>query len=68
MQLRIQVDKRFNSVDQQFTEVKQDLVGVKQDLVGMKQDLVGVKQDINDHTIHLERIETLLVQILERLP
>jgi ferritin-like protein len=47
MQLRIQVDKRFNSVDQQLAEVK---------------------LDIGDHTTRLDRIETLLAQILARLP
>ena len=54
MQLRVQVDKRFNSTDQQLAEVKQDLA--------------GVKQDIGDHTTRLDRIETLLAQILARLP
>ncbi len=54
MQLRIQVDKRFNSIDQQLAEVKQELT--------------EVKQDISDHTTHLARIETLLTQILARLP
>ena len=68
MQLRVQVDKRFNSVDQQFAEVKQDLAEVKQDLAGVKQELTGVKQDIGDHTTRLDRIETLLAQILARLP
>ena len=47
MQLRIQVDKRFNSIDQQLAEVK---------------------QDTGDHTTRLDRIETLLAQILARLP
>src|SRR2546421_11224138 len=51
MQLRVQVDKRFNSTDQQLAEVKQDLSGVKQ-------DLSGVKQDISDHTTRLDRLET----------
>src|SRR5213596_936662 len=54
MQLRVQVDKRFNSTDQQLAEVKQDLA--------------GVKQDIGDHTTRLDRIETLLAQILAHLP
>ena len=54
MQLRVQVDKRGNSTDQQ--------------LAGVKQDLAGVKQDIGDHTTRLDRIETLLAQILARLP
>jgi len=54
MQLRIQVDKRFNSIDQQLAEVKQELT--------------EVKQDISDHTTRLDRIETLLAQILARLP
>src|SRR5712692_2192927 len=47
MQLRIQVDKRFNSIDQQLAEVK---------------------QDTSDHTTRLDRVETLLAQILARLP
>lgn len=47
MQLRIQVDKRFNSVDQQLAEVKEDL---------------------GSHTTRLDRIETLLTQILAHLP
>src|SRR5213080_1616095 len=61
MQLRVQVDKRFNSTDQQ--------------LAGVKQDLAGVKQDISDHTTRLDRLETkvdvvqtTLAQILARLP
>ena len=61
MQLRVQVDKRFNSTDQQLAEVKQDLA--------------GVKQDIGDHTTRLDRLETkvdavqtTLAQILARLP
>src|SRR3989441_8999698 len=72
MQLRVQVDKRFNSTDQQLdgvkqdlsgvkqdlSGVKQDLSGVKQDLSGVKQDLSGVKQDISDHTTRLDRLET----------
>src|SRR5437588_11745184 len=71
MQLRVQVDKRFNSIDQQLVEVKQDLggvkqdlggvkqdlSGVKQDLGGVKQDLSGVKQDISEHTTRLDRVE-----------
>ena len=61
MQLRIQVDKRFNSTDQQLAEVKQELT--------------EVKQDISDHTTRLDRLETkvdaiqtTLAQILARLP
>ena len=61
MQLRVQVDKRFNSTDQQLAEVRQDLA--------------GVKQDISDHTTRLDRLETkvdavqiTLAQILARLP
>jgi septal ring factor EnvC (AmiA/AmiB activator) len=68
MQLRVQVDKRFNSTDQQLAEVKQELTGVKQ-------ELTGVKQDIGDHTTRLDRLETkvdavqtTLAQILARLP
>src|SRR6266849_9600917 len=54
MQLRIQVDKRFTSTDQQLAEVKQDLT--------------GVKQEISSHTTRLDHIETLLTQIVSRLP
>jgi len=61
MQLRVQVDKRFNSTDQQLAEVKQELA--------------EVKQDISDHTPRLDRLETkvdavqtTLAQILARLP
>jgi len=68
MQLRVQVDKRFNSTDQQLAEVKQDLAGVKQ-------ELAEVKQDMSDHTLRLDRLETkvdavqtTLAQILARLP
>jgi chromosome segregation ATPase len=103
MQLRIQVDKRFDSTSQQLIEmkqelagtqqelvgvkqglagtqqelvgvkqelagVKQELAGVKQELAGVKQELAGVKQDISDHTTRLDRIETLLAQVLARLP
>ena len=61
MQLRIQVDKRFTSTDQQLAEMKQDLAEVKQ-------DLSEVKLNISDHTTRLDRIETLLTQIVARLP
>ncbi|HVB72883.1 MAG TPA: hypothetical protein VNE38_04940 [Ktedonobacteraceae bacterium] len=54
MQLRIQIDKRFNNTDQQLAEVKQELT--------------EVKQDMSNHTTRLDRIETLLTQILTRLP
>jgi len=61
MQLRVQVDKRFNSTDQQLAEVKQELA--------------KVKQDIGGHTPRLDRLETkvdavqtTLAQILARLP
>ena len=75
MQLRVQVDKRFNSTDQQLAEAKQDLTGVKQDVADVKQGLTGVKQDISEHTTRLDRLETkvdtvqtTLAQILARLP
>src|SRR5437588_13115518 len=75
MQLRVQVDKRFNSTDQQLAEVKQEVAGVKQDLGVVRQDLAGVKHDISEHTTRLDRLETkvdtvqtTLVQILARLP
>ena len=68
MQLRIQVDKRFNSTDQQLVEVKQELAEVKQ-------ELAKVKRDMSDHTTRLDRLETkvdavqtTLAQILARLP
>src|SRR5436305_15288221 len=54
MQLRVQVDKRFNSTDQQLAEVKQDLAGVKEELAGVRQEVAGV--------------QTTLAQILARLP
>ena len=61
MQLRVQVDKRFNNTDQQLAEVKQELG--------------EVKQDISDHTTRLDRLETKvdavqtsLAEILARLP
>src|SRR5260221_7857981 len=41
MQLRIQVDKRFNSTDQQLAVVKQELTEVKQELVG--QLIIGLQ-------------------------
>src|SRR5947209_14447182 len=75
MQLRVQVDKRFNSTDQQLVEVKQEVAGVKQDLGVVRQDLGGVKHDISEHTTRLDRLETkvdtvqtTLAQILARLP
>src|SRR2546430_15721212 len=55
MQLRVQVDKRFNSTDQQLAEVKQEVAGVKQDLGVVRQDLAGVKHDISEHTTRLNR-------------
>src|SRR5436305_4570191 len=43
MQLRVQVDKRFNSTDQQLAEVKEEVAGVKQEVAGAKQELAGVQ-------------------------
>jgi len=54
MQLRVQVDKRFNSTDQQLAEVKQEVAEVKQELAGVRQEVAGV--------------QTTLAQILARLP
>ena len=75
MQLRIQVDKRFNSTDQQLVEVKQELAEAKQELTEVKQELAKVKRDMSDHTTRLDRLETkvdavqtTLAQILARLP
>src|SRR6266702_2848750 len=39
MQLRVQVDKRFNSTDQQLAEVKQEVAGVKQEVAGVQTTL-----------------------------
>src|SRR6266849_4344684 len=61
MQLRVQVDKRFNSTDQQLGELKQEVAGVKQDLGVVKQELAGVRQEVAG-------VQTTLAQILARLP
>src|SRR5437764_2405777 len=61
MQLRVQVDKRFNSTDQQLAEVKQELAGVKQEVAEVKQELAGVRQEVAG-------VQTPLAQILARLP
>ena len=61
MQLRVQVDKRFNSTDQQLAEVKQEVAGVKQEVAEVKQELAGVRQEVAG-------VQTTLTQILERLP
>src|SRR6266702_4736467 len=42
MQLRVQVDKRFNSTDQQLAEVKQELAGVRQELAGVQTTLAQI--------------------------
>lgn len=68
MHVRIQIDKRFSSTDQQLTEVKGELVEVKGELAEVKGELAGMKRDISNHTTRLDRIETLLTQILARLP
>ena len=54
MQLRIQVDKRFNSTDQQLAEVKQDIRDHTTRL-----DRLETKVDA---------VQTTLAQILARLP
>ncbi len=61
MQLRVQVDKRFNSTDQQLAEVKQEVAGVKQEVAEVKQELAGVRQEVAG-------VQTTLAQILARLP
>src|SRR5437764_14849926 len=75
MQLRVQVDKRFNSTDQQLAEVKQEVAGVKQDLGVVRQDLAGVKQEVAEVKQELAGVrqevagvQTTLAQILARLP
>ena len=75
MQLRVQVDKRFNSTDQQLTEVKQEVAGVKQEIAEVKQELAGVKQEVAEVKQELAGVrqevagvQTTLAQILERLP
>ncbi len=42
MQLRVQVDKRFNSTDQQVAEVKQELAGVRQEVAGVQTTLAQI--------------------------
>ncbi len=42
MQLRVQVDKRFNSTDQQLAEVKQEVAGVKQEVAGVQTTLAQI--------------------------
>ena len=42
MQLRVQVDKRFNSTDQQLAEVKQELAGVRQEVAGVQTTLAQI--------------------------
>ena len=61
MQLRVQVDKRFNSTDQQLAEVKQEVAGVRQEVAEVKQELAGVRQEVAG-------VQTTLTQILARLP
>ena len=61
MQLRVQVDKRFNSTDQQLAEVKQEVAGVKQEVAEVKQELAGVRQEVAG-------VQPTLAQILARLP
>ena len=68
MQLRIQVDKRFNSTDQQLAEVKQDVAEVKQDVAGVKQDVAEVKQELAGVRQEVAGVQTTLAQILARLP
>ena len=42
MQLRVQVDKRFNSTDQQLAEVKQEVAGVRQEVAGVQTTLAQI--------------------------
>jgi predicted nucleic acid-binding Zn-ribbon protein len=56
------------AMKQELTGTNHELAAMKQELTGTKQELVAVKQDISDHTTRLDRIETLLAQILARLP
>src|SRR3989441_6836856 len=42
MQLRVQVDKRFNSTDQQLAEVKQEVAGVRQEVAGVQTNLAQI--------------------------
>jgi septal ring factor EnvC (AmiA/AmiB activator) len=42
MQLRVQVDKRFNSTDQQLAELKQELAGVRQEVAGVQTTLAQI--------------------------
>jgi chromosome segregation ATPase len=61
MQLRVQVDKRFNSVDQQLSEMKLNINDhtTRLDRIDTRLDRIDTR---------LDRMEALLTQILERLP
>ncbi|MHB8598952.1 MAG: hypothetical protein ACYDER_19310 [Ktedonobacteraceae bacterium] len=61
MQLRVQVDKRFNSVDQQLSEMKLNINDhtTRLDRIETRLDRIETR---------LDRMEALLTQILERLP
>ena len=68
MQLRVQVDKRFNSTDQQLAEVKQEVAEVKQEVAGVKQEVAEVKQELAGVRQEVAGVQTTLAQILARLP
>ena len=68
MQLRVQVDKRFNSTDQQLAEVKQEVAEVKQELAGVRQEVAEVKQELAGVRQEVAGVQTTLAQILARLP
>ena len=68
MQLRIQIDKRFDGTDQQLTEMKQDLTKLKQDMSGHTPHLENMNSRLNQMDTRLDRVENTLAQILARLP
>jgi chromosome segregation ATPase len=62
------IEERFERVETNITGMKTDITSIKTDITGMKTSINEHTQLLNEHTARFGRLETLLIQVLERLP
>ena len=62
------IEKRFERLDIRLNAMDAHLESMDKRFTSTDQQLAEVKQEISDHTTRLDRIETMLTQVLARLP
>lgn len=61
-------EKHFERADVRLDAMEAHLGSMDRRFISVNQQLAEMKQNISDHTMRLERMETMLAQILARLP